>query len=150
MIQEMLESWPYFNDSLWKKYLEPFGKERFEKSLSLCKQRFPNYIEEIEGMSVGSEVPFEKVCAWFIIHVFWLRPTSWFWFHCFVRIVQLFLLNIDSIINDDVDTQGRGETGCTSIICNKAEVGLTAFVKHLNEAIVGIWTNSSTFASRSS
>jgi hypothetical protein len=62
MIQDMLKSWDYFNNTLWKRYCTESGKATYTKCLDGCKAKFPNYIDEVRGMAEGSDVPFEKVC----------------------------------------------------------------------------------------
>lgn len=61
MIQEMLDTWPYFNDVVWKFFLQEDGRCLYEKSLKHCQNKFPNYVDEIRGMAEGCGIPFEKV-----------------------------------------------------------------------------------------
>lgn len=61
MIQEMLDSWPYFNDHIMKCFLQEDGKRIYENSLKLCKAKFPDLVDEIRGMADGCNLPFEKV-----------------------------------------------------------------------------------------
>ncbi|XP_021958815.1 uncharacterized protein LOC110854655 [Folsomia candida] len=111
MIQEMLDSWPYFNDHIMKCFLQEDGKRIYENSLKLCKAKFPDLVDEIRGMADGCNLPFEK----------------------------LFLLNIDSMITDKDESvvPMRGATGCTSIICNKEEV----LLGHTEDAMCEILNN---------
>jgi len=67
---------------------------QYQNSLNLCREKFSNYVTEIEGMADGAEVPFFK----------------------------LFLLNISSIMAEHCPTADLGATGCTSIICNKEKL----------------------------
>ncbi len=49
MIQELLENWSYFNETLWNTYLTSDGKRVYEKCLEQCRIKFPNYVDEIKG-----------------------------------------------------------------------------------------------------
>jgi len=61
MIQDLVETWDYFNNTLWKIYKTDEGKEVYGNCLQHCMNKYPQYVEEIKGMAEGSKVPFEKV-----------------------------------------------------------------------------------------
>lgn len=61
MIRDLLDTWDYFNESLWKAYLKEEGRLTYERCLDHCITKYPHYVDEIRGMADGSDVPFEKV-----------------------------------------------------------------------------------------
>ncbi len=61
LIHDALSKFDFLGQTLIPAYLEPEGREIYEHSLSLCKKKFPGYVEELEGIAEGSEVPFYKV-----------------------------------------------------------------------------------------
>lgn len=40
--------------------MTPKGKEIYEKSVSLCTNKFPQYMEELQGIADGSKTAFYK------------------------------------------------------------------------------------------
>jgi hypothetical protein len=61
MIEDVINRWTFFNKVLLPSFESPQGKLIYDQSLRLCKQKFPQYVEELEGMAEGSTVPFYKV-----------------------------------------------------------------------------------------
>ena len=61
MIEDLVVKWNYLNDVLVPAYLSQDGREIYDRSLSLCTQKFPQYVEELQGIADGSKTPFYKV-----------------------------------------------------------------------------------------
>ena len=60
MIDHLLENWSYYNQVIHPCYMTPKGKEIYEKSVSLCTNKFPQYMEELQGIADGSKTAFYK------------------------------------------------------------------------------------------
>jgi hypothetical protein len=61
MIDDLLDKWAFFNKVVLPAYLTSEGKHIYDTSLSICSQKFPQYLEELQGMAEGAKVPFYKV-----------------------------------------------------------------------------------------
>lgn len=61
MIQEYLPR----NEELQKVYMTlyntPEGRAVYEETLASCRQNFPQYVREMEGVAAGAQVEFYKV-----------------------------------------------------------------------------------------
>ena len=63
MIEDLLKKWDYLNEVLVPAYMTTDGREIYDRSLSLCTQKFPQYVEELQGIADGSKASFSKVCV---------------------------------------------------------------------------------------
>lgn len=61
MIQDLLETWKYFNDVVVRLGSTDEGKALTQNSLKLCTRNYPGYINEIKGMATGAGIEFDKV-----------------------------------------------------------------------------------------
>lgn len=91
IIQEFLNTFSYLNDILLPIYESKIGRQEYEETLLTTQNVFPQYVEELRGLSDGAFVPFYK----------------------------LFLLHIDGIItHNEQDVIHSGKSGCSSILVN--------------------------------
>ena len=61
MIEELVQESKFLNDELLPAYHTKIGQKIYDDTLDLMKYKFPNYINELQGISDGSKVPFYKV-----------------------------------------------------------------------------------------
>lgn len=61
LIEDNLSKSDYLKNSLLPVYKTEEGKTLYKKNLELCKRNFPEYVQEIQGMAQGSNVPFHEV-----------------------------------------------------------------------------------------
>jgi len=69
MIEDLLERWAYYNKVVLPAYLTVDGRHIYDASLSICNQKYPQYVEELQGMAEGAKVPFHKVCMQYTLLV---------------------------------------------------------------------------------
>lgn len=97
MIEELVQESKFLNDELLPAYNTEAGQKIYNDTLALMKQKFPYYVNELQGISDGSQVPFFK----------------------------LMLLHIDSMILDGSSSGSQlSGNGCSSIMCNHENVVL--------------------------
>lgn len=122
MIQEFVLQSTYLNEDLIPAYNSTKGQEIYKETTEVVRRKFPYYVQELQGIADGSEVPFFK----------------------------LMLLHIDSgmLLNEPGVEQQSGHNkpvpqsgnGCSTIICNRDDVALChtedAFPAALNHCYV--------------
>lgn len=81
------------NEEFIPAYKTPAGRKAYDETLAAVKKRFPQYLDELQGMADGAEVPFYK----------------------------LFLLHMDNVITNvtTIKTVNGGASGCSSICINQ-------------------------------
>jgi len=126
MIQEFVLQSTYLNEDLIPAYNSDKGQQIYKETMEVVGQKFPHYVQELQGISDGSEVPFFKVCQT-------SSSGRQIQFNCdFVfRSGQLMLLHIDAgiIVNEPGMAEDKPSVqsgnGCSSIICNREDVIMT-------------------------
>lgn len=61
MIQDFVEKSDYLNDELEPAYNSERGQSIYKETVELLNTKFPYYVQELQGISDGSHVPFFKV-----------------------------------------------------------------------------------------
>lgn len=61
MIEELVQDSKFLNEELLPAYNTKDGKKIYEDTVALMKQKFPHYVNELQGISDGSKVPFYQV-----------------------------------------------------------------------------------------
>jgi hypothetical protein len=107
MMEDVLQRSEFFNKTLLPSYSTDIGKSVYNSSLAICKKRFPQYIEEMEGMAEGSQIPFYKVI--YIILLLQLK--------CLHIFIKLFLFNLEYSAPEEVGV-GR----CSDVLSNSKNV----------------------------
>jgi len=116
LIKSFLGSFSYFQKELLPAYATDLGRANFDASLATAKERYPQYVREVEGMAEGSGVP---------LH-------------------HLLLLNLDRLVQGP--QQGtKPEHGCSTIMCNnEGQVLLGHTEDALDEVLNHIYLVSAT------
>lgn len=65
MIQEFVLQSTYLNEDLIPAYNSEKGQEIYKETTEIVRQKFPHYMQELQGIADGSEVPFFKVSSSF-------------------------------------------------------------------------------------
>ena len=61
MIQDYVRQSSYLNDELEPAYNSERGQLIYKQTVELLVDKFPHYVQELQGISDGSHVPFFKV-----------------------------------------------------------------------------------------
>jgi len=61
MISDLVDKWTFFQRILLPTYETVNGRRIYEETLGHCTRRYPQYVQELEGMATGSGQPFHKV-----------------------------------------------------------------------------------------
>lgn len=61
MIEELVQESKFLNDELLPAYHTKAGQKIYDDTVDLMKKKFPHYVNELQGISDGSKVPFYKV-----------------------------------------------------------------------------------------
>ncbi|CAG7827918.1 unnamed protein product [Allacma fusca] len=102
-----------FKNSVLSFYGTPVGKNIYDESLKVANQRFPHYVQEIQGMADGSGIPFHHL---YLLHIENLVPAS----------------------DSEPENPNKGDQGCTSLITNTREALLLG---HTEDASVAMSNN---------
>lgn len=136
MIQEYLPR----NEELQKVYMTlyntPEGRAVYEETLASCRQNFPQYVREMEGVAAGAQVEFYKVnidsLAICVIIVITIINNKEFVNNSFPS--KLFLLQMDEITPKAVDGRNaiHQRISCTSICINEPD---TQLIGHTEDSL---------------
>ncbi|XP_027849361.2 uncharacterized protein LOC114128947 [Aphis gossypii] len=98
IIKEYVRLYEPLQSEFLPMYAQPEGKEIYEESLKSTQKYFPQYVNELQGLADGAEVPF---------HV-------------------LFLMALDDTLpkNLNASSKDKGPIGCTSLIINQPNAQL--------------------------
>ena len=61
LIQDFLESFKYFHETLLPAYKTEAGRAAYDKTLACLNENFPHYVRELQGTADGAQVPFHHV-----------------------------------------------------------------------------------------
>lgn len=118
MIQNFIEHEKILNEVWLPAFQTDDGKLRYKDTLICARQKYPQYVRELEGISDGSQVPFYKLFVYQMGDVLSnCLETS--------RTTQTENLNIDweaSYESNPFEMEEEGtsqiQNGCTGLICN--------------------------------
>lgn len=67
LIKNFLKTCDHLNNDYIPAYKTDKGKKIYDETLQVCKQNFPQYVKELEGIADGAEVDFYKVICFLLL-----------------------------------------------------------------------------------